>query len=155
LIIPVDRHSEEDEVLARLRRGETIDHYETIRITRDGRLVDISLTVSPVRDGTGRIVGASKIARDVTERRRFEAERERLLQRERQAREEAETANRMKDHLLAVVSHELRTPLTSILGWARLLQTQELDEATRTRAVGVIVRSASTQAQLVEDLLDL
>jgi PAS domain S-box-containing protein len=155
LIIPADRHSEEDEVLARLRRGESIDHYETIRITRSGQLIDISLTVSPLRDASGRIIGASKIARDITDRRRLEAERALLLEREKQVREEAETANRMKDHLLAVVSHELRTPLTSILGWARLLQTQELDEATRSRAVGVIVRSASAQAQLVEDLLDL
>jgi PAS domain S-box-containing protein len=155
LIIPADRHTEEHEVLARLRRGESIDHYETIRITRSGQLIDISLTVSPLRDASGRIIGASKIARDITDRRRLEAERALLLEREKQVREEAETANRMKDHLLAVVSHELRTPLTSILGWARLLQTQELDEATRSRAVGVIVRSASAQAQLVEDLLDL
>ena len=155
LIIPEDRRAEETEVLARLRRGEAIDHFDTVRIAKDGRLLEISLTVSPIRDSTGRVVGASKIARDVTEHRRHEAERNRLLAREREAREEAEEASRMKDQLLAVVSHELRTPLTSILGWARLLQSQDLDEAGRTHALDVIVRSASTQAQLVEDLLDL
>jgi PAS domain S-box-containing protein len=155
LIIPEDRRAEEDEVLARVARGELIDHYETVRVARDGRPVHISLTVSPVRDGASRIVGASKIARDVTQRHRLEEERDRLLVRERRAREAAEASNRTKDELLATVSHELRTPLTSILGWARMLQSGDLDETTRRRALEVIVRSAAIQAQLVEDLLDL
>jgi PAS domain S-box-containing protein len=155
LIIPHERWPEEDEVLARIRRGERVDHYETVRVTRDGRQLDISLTVSPVRDGTGRIVGASKIARDVTERRRLEAERDRLLSLTQEAREEAEAASRMKDEFLAVVSHELRTPLNSILGWARLLQAGGLGEDEQRRAVDVIIRNATTQSQLVEDLLDL
>jgi PAS domain S-box-containing protein len=154
-IIPTDRHDEETEVLARIRRGEMIDHYETVRVTRDGRMVDISLTVSPLRDGTGRIVGASKIARDISERRRIEDERQRLLVSEQQAREDAEASSRTKDQLLAIVSHELRTPLNSILGWARLIESGVLDETTRARGLEVIIRSASTQAQLVEDLLDL
>src|SRR5215813_9263418 len=67
LIVPEDRHAEEDEVLARLRRGERTEHFETVRVARNGRLIDVSLTVSPVRDRAGRIVGASKIARDVSE----------------------------------------------------------------------------------------
>ena len=69
LIIPPDRLDEEAEVLARLRRGEKIDHFETVRRTKDGRLVDVSLTVSPIKSSDGRIVGASKVARDITERR--------------------------------------------------------------------------------------
>jgi PAS domain S-box-containing protein len=73
LIIPADRLAEEDYVLARLRRGEKIDHFETERQTKDGRLVSLSLTVSPLRDSKGRVVGASKVARDVTERKRTEA----------------------------------------------------------------------------------
>ncbi len=76
LIIPQNRWSEEQDVLARLRRGERVDHFETVRQRKDGSLVDVSITVSPVRDGSGRIVGASKIARDITERRRIEQERE-------------------------------------------------------------------------------
>ena len=68
LIIPDDRRAEEEEVLARLRRGETIDHFETVRRAKDGRLLHISLTVSPIRDANGTIVGASKVARDMTER---------------------------------------------------------------------------------------
>jgi PAS domain S-box-containing protein len=154
-IIPPDRQSEEDEVLARIRRGERVEHYETVRVTRDGRLVDISLTVSPVLDPRGRIVGASKIARDITERRRLEAERDRLLAAAEKAREQAETANRMKDQFLAVVSHELRTPLNSIVGWARMLQSGGLADEQRERALDVILRNAASQTQLVEDLLDL
>jgi PAS domain S-box-containing protein len=155
LIIPEERRAEENDVQARIRRGERIDHYDTVRVTKDGRRLDVSLSVSPLRDGSGRIIGASKIARDITERRRMEDERERLLAAAERAREEAEESNRMKDHLLAIVSHELRTPLNSILGWARLLQSGRLDEPARGRAVEVIIRNASTQAQLVEDLLDL
>jgi PAS domain S-box-containing protein len=155
LIIPEERRAEEDDVLARIRRGEMVDHFETVRVTKDGRHVNISLTVSPVKDPTGRIIGASKIARDVTERRRLEDERDRLLVRERQAREEAEASNRTKDELLAIVSHELRTPLNSILGYARMLQGGHLDEAAGRHALEVISRNASAQAKLVEDLLDL
>jgi PAS domain S-box-containing protein len=155
LIIPPDRWAEEDDVLARIRRGERLDHYETVRVTKDGRLIAVSLSVSPVLDASGRIVGASKIARDVTERRRLEAEREHLLADAQAAREEAEASNRMKDQFLAIVSHELRTPLNSILGWARLLQSGGLDEEARQRAADVIIRNTAIQTQLVEDLLDL
>jgi PAS domain S-box-containing protein len=148
VIIPDDRREEEDDIIARIRRGEGLDHFETIRITKDRRLLNISLSVSPIRDAGGRVVGASKIARDVSERRRFEDERNRLLA-------AAEAANRAKDRLLATVSHELRTPLNSILGYARMLETGELDENARRHAISVIVRSARTQGQLVDDLLDL
>jgi PAS domain S-box-containing protein len=81
MLIPEERHSEETEILSRIRRGERIEHYETVRRRKDGRLIDVSLTVSPVKDGTGRVIGASKIARDITERRRA-GERQRLMLRE-------------------------------------------------------------------------
>ena len=154
LIIPPERWAEEDEVLARLRRGERVDHFETIRVAKDGQLRSVSITVSPVRDPDGRIVGASKIARDISERRRLEEERAIMLAREQEAREEAEALNRTKDQLLATVSHELRTPLNAIFGWAHMIQTAGSDEALRARATGAILRSASAQARLVEDLLD-
>src|SRR5439155_22554914 len=95
---------QEEAVSARVRRGEDVEHFDTVRMTRDGRLVDVSVTVSPVRDSTGRIVGASKIARDISERRRIDAERAEFLARERAAREEAERANRAKDGFLARVA---------------------------------------------------
>ena len=72
MLIPMERHDEEPAILARIRRGERVDHYETIRQRKDGSMIDISLTISPVRDQDGTIIGASKIARDITERRRAE-----------------------------------------------------------------------------------
>src|SRR2546425_1699425 len=155
LIFPEERRAEEDEVLARIRRGERIHHFDTVRVTRDGRLIDVSLTVSPVRDATGRIVGASKVARDVSERRRPDDYRNALLAQEQQARSAAETLIRAKDQLLATISHELRTPLNAIFGWARLLERPELNAQSRKRAVTAIVNGASAQARLVDDLLDL
>jgi PAS domain S-box-containing protein len=73
ILIPPDRQAEEDDILARMHRGERVDHFETVRLTKDGRPIDISLTVSPVRDATGTIVGVSKTARDITERKRAAA----------------------------------------------------------------------------------
>ena len=70
IVIPRDRHSEEREILTRIRRGERIDHFETVRQNKRGALITVSLTVSPVRDAEGRIVGASKIARDITEQKK-------------------------------------------------------------------------------------
>jgi hypothetical protein len=79
-LIPSDRHNEEPEILARVRRGEHVNHYDTVRRRKDGSLVDISLTVSPVKDAAGRIVGASKIARDISERKQAQARQQLLTQ---------------------------------------------------------------------------
>jgi two-component system, chemotaxis family, CheB/CheR fusion protein len=81
VLIPAERHDEKPRILDRIRRGERVDHYETVRLRKDGTLIDISLTVSPIRDGAGRVVGASKIARDITERKQAQA-RQDLLSRE-------------------------------------------------------------------------
>jgi signal transduction histidine kinase/ActR/RegA family two-component response regulator len=80
MLIPAERQSEEEEILARLRRGERIEHFETVRLTKDGRRIDIALTISPVRDASGTVIGASKIARDITGLKRAEAERLRLVE---------------------------------------------------------------------------
>ena len=76
LIIPPELHAEEDSVLDQIRRGERVNHYETVRQTKDGRRLNISLTVSPIRDARGVVVGASKIARNITEKKQLELERE-------------------------------------------------------------------------------
>jgi PAS domain S-box-containing protein len=154
LIIPRDRWAEEDEVLARIGRGERVDHFETIRRAKDGHLLNISLTISPIKDGSGRIVGASKVARDITERMQSERERDRLLSLEKESRRQAEEASRLKDEFLAVVSHELRSPLNAITGWASLLMMRPLDDQTK-RAVDTILRNAQTQTKLIADLLDV
>jgi len=155
LIVPDERRAEEDDVIARIRRGERVDHFETVRQAKDGRRVDMSITVSPLKDAAGNVVGASKVARDISERRRLEDQRTLLLAREQEARREAEALNNAKDELLATVSHELRTPLNAIFGWARMIQSGQLDEAASARAINTIIRNASAQARLVEDLLDL
>jgi PAS domain S-box-containing protein len=72
LIIPLERHAEESDILGRLRRGERVDHFHTVRRRKNGTLLDVSLTISPVRDSTGRVVGASKVARDITEQKQAE-----------------------------------------------------------------------------------
>src|ERR1700730_11778525 len=74
LIIPEDRRDEEVKIVQRLRRGERVDHFETVRLRKDGTLLDLNLTISPVKDAAGRVVGASKVARDITERKQIEQE---------------------------------------------------------------------------------
>lgn len=92
---------------------------------------------------------------DITERKKHEAEREKMFEREQIARKDAEIANRLRDEFLATVSHELRAPLNSILGWARLMQKGLLDEPTTAKAIETIVRNSDAQSRLIEDLLDV
>jgi PAS domain S-box-containing protein len=146
LIIPAERHAEEDDVLARIGRGEMVDHFETVRQTKDGRRLIISLTVSPIRDARGAIVGASKIARDITDLKRAEAERALLL-------DEAQAANRAKDDFLAMFGHELRNPLAAIAGAADVLGlAHTIEEIERPR--DIIKRQIIHLRRLIDDLLD-
>jgi PAS domain S-box-containing protein len=155
LLIPSDHQDEEPAILARLRRGERMEHYETVRVRKDGEQINISLTVSPIRQSDGKIIGASKIARDITERKRADIRLQEALREAQEAKSEAEEANRRKDEFLATISHELRTPLTSIIGWLRMLREGMLDKEAIGKAMETIERNAQSQAQLVEDLLDV
>lgn len=128
---------------------------ERWHIRKDGSRFWGSGIATPLRDEQGQIRGFSKIMRDFTERKRAEDERNQLLAREQEARAAAEAANRLKDEFLATLSHELRSPLNAMLGWTRLLNSRKFDEATTVRALQTIERSAKSQAQLVEDLLDV
>jgi PAS domain S-box-containing protein len=161
-LIPPDRREEEREILSRIRRGERFDHFETIRVAKDGRQLNVSITVSPIKDSTGHVVGASKVARDITERKKAEEqaeaadrERMRLLDSEREARSQAERASRLKDEFLATLSHELRTPLNAVLGWANILRIGKLQEEELNHGLDIIERNARVQAQIIEDLLDM
>ena len=168
-LIPTDLHHEETTILAQLCRGERIERYETVRLHKAGHRLEISLTVSPVRDSSGRIVGAAKIAHDITARRQAErtlqerevqlakllSERESLLESERVARSEAERLGHMKDEFLATLSHELRTPLNAIQGWAVLLRGPRISAQDRERGLETIERNVRVQAQIVNDLLDM
>jgi PAS domain S-box-containing protein len=168
-LIPPERQKEEEEILFRIRRGERYDHFDTIRVTKDGRELHISLTISPIKDANGYVVGASKIARDITERKLAEkaleearrtsdsanTERQRLLESERAARSEAERANRIKDEFLATLSHELRTPLNAVLGWATTLSIGSPRTEEIAQGLDAIERNARVQAQIIDDLLDM
>ncbi len=168
-IFPQDLLYEEVEILAKIRRGERIERYETVRIRKDGQKVDISLTISPIRDARGNVIGAAKIAHDITARRRAErellareaqlsklaAERELFLESERAARSEAERLSHMKDEFLATLSHELRTPLNAIQGWATLLRERRAKPEDYDRGLETIERNVRIQAQIINDLLDM
>ncbi len=146
LIVPPECHGEEAQLLARLQRGERIKHFETVRVTKGGNRVNVSLTVSPVRNNAGQIIGASKIARDITERRRLEEERLALLA-------ETQAANRAKDDFLAMFGHELRDPLAAIATAAHLLRVAiSLDDVARPRMV--IERQIGHVRRMIEDVLD-
>jgi PAS domain S-box-containing protein len=155
IIFPPDRLAEEADFLGRLAKGERIEHYDTIRVRKGGVPIDVSVSLSPIRDASGRIVAVSKIARDVTEQKRAESEHADLLRREQAALQESLTVNRLKDEFVATLSHELRTPINAITGWANLLASGKLSSADVAKAVDVIVRNARLQTQLINDLMDL
>ncbi len=127
----------------------------TILITRDNREIPIEDSGAPIRDADGNIIGVIIVFHDVSERRRAEQERERLLESEQSARGEAETANRLKDDFLATVSHELRTPLNAILGWSAMLSRSPFEEKNVRNALEVIERNAKFQAEIISDILDV
>lgn len=155
ILIPPDRLSEEDQILSRLRRGLPAERLETIRLKKDGTPITVSVTVSPIKDPDGEVIGASKLIQDITVRSRLEIQRQQLLAREQSLRAQAEAVARVKDEFLATVSHELRTPLNAILGWSTMLNQNKLDAATASRGIESIERNAKAQAQLIEDLLDV
>ena len=132
------------------------------RIRKDGSAFWANVTITAMRDESGRLLGYAKLTRDLTERRRVEAievaskEREEILDAERSARMSAQRATRLKDEFLATLSHELRTPLSAILGWTQvLLRGRTANAVDQHRAIEVIDRNARAQVQLIDDLLDL
>lgn len=131
VIMPPHMEDEFPGIMRRLRRGEHIDHYETTRITRSGRIIDVSVSIAPIRNSAGRIVGASDITRDITERRALE---------------------RKQREFLAMVAHDLRSPLTSIKGFAQLMQRREDYSST---GVAAILNQVQLIEHLVEDVLEI
>ena len=146
-LLPTDRREEEVRILERLRAGERVEHYETVRMCKDGRLIDVSLTISPIRNRAGTVVGASHITRDISAQKRAG---EQLAI----AHQELKRADRMKTEFISTLSHELRTPLSAITGWTQILaddpSPQELAEG-----IEIIRRNIRVQTQLIDDLLDM
>ncbi|HEX4051282.1 MAG TPA: PAS domain S-box protein [Steroidobacteraceae bacterium] len=139
-VVPPQLYEQEREILARLRAGQRIEHFDTQRLRKDGTPVDISLTVSPIRDSSGAIVGASKIARDITQRKRMETD---LLE-----------ADRRKDEFLATLAHELRNPLAPIRTSSDVLSHLALVGPARS-ACEIIQRQVAFMTRLVDELLDV
>lgn len=148
ILFPPENIDEEPAILARIRAGERIDHYETVRKRKDGQLIDISLTISPIKDASGKIIGASKIARDVTQKKRSETEL-------RRANKKLERIDKLKDQFLAMLSHELRTPLNPIL----LVASSAAADSSLTSEVRadfeMILKNVEMEARIIDDLLDL
>jgi PAS domain S-box-containing protein len=156
LLIPENLRAAHRDGLRRLASSERPfagRRIESTAVHADGHRFPVELSISAImRDGQRMFTG---FVRDVTDRRRAEDERRRLLEAERLARREAEVANRAKDDFLATLSHELRTPLNAIVGWTRMLLDGTMDKANVQRALEVIDRNAHAQVQLVNDLLDV
>ena len=155
ILIPQDHIDEEPAIIARLKAGERIEHYETVRMRKDGTLIEISLTVSPIAGANNKIIGASKIARDISERKRSEKALQEQYQDNERLYRQAEESGRLKEEFLATVSHELRNPLNAILGWSRMLRAGQLEGADAAKALDAIERNARAQVQLIDDLLDV
>lgn len=135
-LIPEDRLQEEPEIIARLKSGERVDHFETKRLTKYGKLLDVSLTISPVMDLTGRIIGISKIARDITEKKQEE---------------------QRKNDFIAIASHELKTPLTSMRSYVQLALVKARDLADKS-IEKMLVRAetqTSKMTMLIQDFLNV
>jgi PAS domain S-box-containing protein len=156
LIIPAERRAEEDHVLAQLRRGLRVDHFETVRQAKDGRKINVSLTVSPITDSSGKIIGASKIARDITAQLQTRRELEEARKSAEEARLAAESANRAKAEFLASMSHELRTPLNAIGGYVQLLAMEVHGPVTdrQREALHRIEKAGQYLLSLINDVLN-
>lgn len=141
LIIPPDRIEEEPAILQRIRNGERVEHYETVRVRKDGTRVDISLTISPVKDANGIVVGASKIARDITEQKRIE--------------QQLRDADRQKDNFIAILAHELRNPLGPIRNFVRIIEMQRPGDQDLLTYCNLIDTEVVHITRLLDDLLDV
>ncbi len=153
--IIIDKEHEEEEftIINRVAAGEVLEHYETRRIRKNGEHVDVSLSISPIRDENGNIKGISKIARDITERRKAE-ERIRAMNKQlEEARQAADVANRTKSQFLANMSHEIRTPLNAVIGLSHLLLKTDLT-AKQADYLKKIESSSDSLLRIINDILD-
>ncbi|PSB40376.1 hypothetical protein C7B80_33570, partial [Cyanosarcina cf. burmensis CCALA 770] len=151
-ITPPEYHATDAQKLETIQTAGQYAPFEKEYICKDGSRIPILLGCAFLPGYRDRGVA---FVLDISEKKRWEREREALLAKEQLARQEAERADRSKDEFLAMVSHELRSPLNSILGWAKLLRTRKYDPQVAARALETIERNAQAQSQLLEDLLDV
>ncbi len=136
LLFPSDRIDEEPQIVERLLAGETVDHFDTVRLRKDGRPIDVSVTISPLRDRAGAVVAASKIVRDITKQKQLEG---------------------LKSEFVSTVSHELRTPLTSIRGALGLVSAGVMGElpGEAREYVDIALSNSERLVRLINDILDI
>jgi PAS domain S-box-containing protein len=159
-LIPADRQEEENQILEKIRRGESLEHFETLRLAKDGHQFNVWITVSPIRDATGKVTGGSKVVRDITDRKMAE-EKIRQLNVELEERVSERTAqlksaNEELEAFSYSVSHDLRAPLRHVMGFVDLLQKDSgpaLSEKS-FRYLTTISDSAKRMGNLIDDLLD-
>jgi PAS domain S-box-containing protein len=150
MLAPGGRPDEIRQIIARMLATEArTAHFETQRVCKDGRVIDVSLTVSPIRDSDGKIVGASSVARDVTE---HNAMTEALKASELRS---VLAVSRAKDEMVSLVSHELRTPLASLLGFTELLYARPFNAKLRKQYLGVMLQEGRRLTDLINDVLHL
>jgi PAS domain S-box-containing protein len=147
LIIPPDRIQEESFIIGEIKKGNKVDHFQTFRRTKLGELIPISLSVSPIEDDNGNIIGASKIARDISGDHATQKEKADLY-------EQLKDLNAKKDEFIALASHELKTPLTSIHGYMQILSQRVTDEKNKM-FVQKTKKQVAKLSALVTDLLDV
>ena len=148
VIVPPDRHEEFNELLGKVRRGEKVHHFETVRVKKDGTPVDVALTISPVRDTDGKLIGASKIARDITERKRAEAEAANQT-------ENLKRSNAELEQFAYIAAHDLQEPLRMVASYTELLSHRykgQLDERA-DKYIAYAVDGAKRMKLLINDLL--
>jgi len=148
VLIPPDRRDEEPAILERLRSGERVDHFQTVRRRKDGVDIDISVTISPIRNAEGRVVGASKVARDITSEKLMQAQLRRYA-------DDLATQHRQKDEFLAILAHELRNPLAPMRTSLELLRLRAGDPTQVQRVRETLDRHVKNLSRLIEDLLDV
>ena len=151
-LIPEDRRDEERIILEKIGRGEIVRHFETVRQTKAGRMIDVSVTASPIMDASGKVLGVSKVARDITERRIADSKIQQLNA-ELEQRVAARTAE--LETFSYAVSHDLRAPVRAIGGFARMVQESYAAElpAEANRKLGRIHENAMKLGQLIDGLL--
>lgn len=155
LLVPEELHPEIDEIMERIRRGEPVDHHLTRRRRKDGQILEVSVTISPVKDETGRIVGASTIARDVSERVRA-LEREARYTRELEEKNtQLQRVNGALERFAYVAAHDLKEPLRTMSAYAELLEARYGDKMGEDaqEIIGYIVEGSARLHALIRDLL--
>ena len=149
-LVPGGRSDEVREIIASMLAGNArSDHFETQRVCKDGRVIDVSVTVSPIRNSDGTIIGASSVARDITE---HNVMAEALKASELRS---IIAVNHAKDEMVSLVSHELRTPLASLLGFTELLYSRDFNADQRKQYLGVMLREGRRLTDLINDVLHI